>query len=208
MGLSRDERRGLQGIAVAAVVTAGMAYYHWQSAWALAVGLLIGAVLAAGKWGGRWLAHRDLFGLGTIITLLLAALFVYGLVHEIQFGAKAVSGTARVEGFTPSGHTRVVHEVEGRPVRAVLRTRFSSLEEGSEVPILYVPEEPAQVELDSLPQRFLWPVLLLLFFGGAAAWQVVSFFSARRKRRQGQPENLVNAESGPEQVATSDRPPD
>jgi hypothetical protein len=144
--------------------------------------------------------------MGTDITLLLASLSVYGLVHEIRFGANAVSGTARVEDFTPSGHARVVHEVEGRPVRAVLRSSISSLGKGSEVPILYLPQEPTRVELDSLPKRFVWPVLLLLFFGGVAAWQVVSFFSALRKRGKGQAENLVKAASGPEQVAASDRP--
>ena len=62
MGLTRRERRGLIGIAFAAVITAATAYYYLHSAWALAIGLLLGVVFGAVKWGVKWLARRDRVG--------------------------------------------------------------------------------------------------------------------------------------------------
>src|SRR5262245_8421888 len=167
MGLTKRERRGLIGIVIAAVVTAVIAYYYMQSAWALAVGLLVGAAGAAARWSGRWVAHRDRFGFGTVLCLGLGALMIYSLVQEIRLSSRAVPGVARVEQYNPIGRTaEVVHEVEGLPVRATLKgvSRFWPPKQDSEVPIRFLPEDPAHVELNRGWERYMWPVILGLLF--------------------------------------------
>src|SRR4051794_25990468 len=120
MGFSRREKKELLGIGLAAVLAAAAGYYYFQSAWAGALGLVVGAVFGAVKWATKWAARRDQGIIGTGVTLLLGILAVYLVAREVSFGISAVPGTASVESFSSSrgqGHARVVHEVEGEPVR-------------------------------------------------------------------------------------------
>jgi hypothetical protein len=75
----------------------------------------------------------------------------------------------------------VVYEANGKQVEANLRvwTWVHSLEKGQQVPILYDPEEPSRVELDSFWQRYL-PSLFLMLLGGAVGLSVLWRVKRRR----------------------------
>jgi hypothetical protein len=184
MSVAERERTGLLGIVVAAGLTATIAYYNFQSTWALVAGLLVGAAAASARWMGRWAASRDRFGIGFAVLVALAAMLVIVLLRELHFGANAVATMARVEEYFPSlrglGKARVVFQVDGRPVSANLRTQ--SVEIGHEIPILYLRDDPSHVELDSIWDRYLSAGALLLLLGGSVAWEVGLFFRPRTPR--------------------------
>ena len=99
--------------------------------------------------------------IGAVVSLLLVGFAITLLVLEVSFGFKAVPTTVTVENYAaPSnifgrGKANVVHEVDGQPVKATLRTwLFFRPGEGERVAVLYVPAEPGRVEPDSFLQRF------------------------------------------------------
>jgi len=75
----------------------------------------------------------------------------------------------------------VVYETEGKPVEARLSvwTWVHTLEKSQKVPILYDPDQPSRVELDSFWQRYL-PPLAFMVLGGAVGLGVL--WRARRRR--------------------------
>jgi hypothetical protein len=190
MGLSMRERTGLVGIVLAAGLTAAVAYYHFQTAWALSVGLLVGAAAGTARWAGRWAANRDRFGIRGAVLVAITALLVMELVRELHFSANAIAATARVEEYVPGvrgrGRARVAFQVDGRPVRASLKTR--SLRVGDDIQILYLADDPTQVELASIWDRYLSAGVLLLLFGGSTAWELGAFLRHRKPKNERAPE--------------------
>lgn len=160
-------------ISVGMVIGFGPTHSYLGIAWALAIGLLMGAGLGA----VRWFAGPDFF-FKIVFPILLASTLASIFPGKVHFDANAVSGTARVEDFTIYYFTRyssVVHEVDGKPVRATVQTNFHYSEIGSDVLIKYLPEEPTRVKLDSLWENYLVAGLALLLFVGGAVWGILSF---------------------------------
>jgi hypothetical protein len=184
--LSKRERYGLLGIVLFAVATAAVSCEYLQSAWGLATAPLMAAVMGLAMWAARWTAQPerpDRFSVGMFLFFSwLAGVAAHGLVGAILFGANAVPGTARVEDVTSylgRWDARVVHEVDGKPVQADLRTAFHSVEKGTDLPILFLPNEPTRVRLDSIWQRYLI-LVVLLGFGVPALWELRLFYSVRK----------------------------
>jgi hypothetical protein len=144
-------------------------------------------------------------GIGcSIFLILLGAFAVFALVEEMAFGSRAPSCTARVKYFVPTrsglGQAGVEYEVDGEPVEATLQTSwFYTVKEGDQVSILYLPENPRHVRLESTWQRYLWPVFLLLVLGPAAAAGIVSLLSGLRKAKgKSDPSTQDKGEPSPE----------
>ena len=142
--------------------------------WAVCIALLAGAGMAA----LRWVAGPDFFE-RIVIVALLATIMAYSFVHKLQFSANAVAGTARVEDFVFNfklgGKASLVHEVDGEPIRATVQTHFHYPAIGSDITILYLPDDPTRIELDSLWERYLLTGLVLLLMGGATIWELRKF---------------------------------
>ena len=140
--------------------------------WAVCIALLAGAGMAA----VRWVAGPDFFE-KIVIATLLASMMTLSFVHKLQFGANAVPGTARVEDFVLNfkfgGKASLVHEVDGVPVRATVQTHFHYPAKGSDMAILYLPDDPTHIELDNLWERYLLTGLVLLLFGSVAIWEIL-----------------------------------
>jgi hypothetical protein len=99
--------------------------------------------------------------------VLLSLGSIWLLAQEVSFGQKAYRADALVEDFISSrgkGAATISFETENGIVKAHLQTFYYPLEAGKRVSVLYLPDEPRIVELDSFYQRFLLPVSCLLFF--------------------------------------------
>lgn len=117
------------------------------------------------------------FWIGVLASLAFASFAIAVLVYEIRFGLQALSTTATVERYTDRkifgrGGGTVVHEVDGKPVKATFRSWYvyRGPGEGERVPVLYLPTEPDRVTLDSFLQRYgplVFPLILAL---AAASW--------------------------------------
>jgi hypothetical protein len=157
-----------------AVFAFAVAACDLQIPWALSIGLLTAAAMAA----VRWIAGPDFFE-KIVLSGLLASIMAYSIATKIQFGGKAVAGSALVEDFAVNfkfgGKASLVYEVDGEPVRATIQTNFHFPAQGSELPILYLPEDPNRVEMASLWERYLLTGLVLLVSGGAALWEILKF---------------------------------
>jgi hypothetical protein len=134
------------------------------------------------------MARQNRFGIGSVIVVVLGLLAGYLLIREVAFGFNAVASTAKVESYVSSrgkGKARVVHEVEGQPVKATLSTWFYPLHEGQRVPILYLPDQPSWAERDSFWQRYLPLGMGLVFFGVGAVFEVARLLRRRRDIYEG-----------------------
>ena len=185
-GFSRNDLIIIVGGAVFAFAVADC---HLAIPWALSIGLLAVVLFAV----LRYVVGPQFF-LKILGSSLMASIGAYGLALEVHFGANAVAGTARVEGYTRNpklgGTLGVVHEVDGNPVRATVQTYFQYPELGSDVMVMYLPEKPTRMELDSLWDRYLLVVLLFFPFAGLAIWEILSFITSRGRTDRDQAEDV------------------
>jgi hypothetical protein len=119
------------------------------------------------------------------------------LIYQVWYEWNAVAALAEVQEVESRGRGRasvtVVYEREGKPVQAKLHiwTWLDTLEKRQRVPILYQPDKPSVVQMDSFAQRYL-PALLITLFGGAigvsALWRVGQrAATARREQPSARP---------------------
>jgi len=153
-------------------------------------------------------------GIGVLVTLALVGFAIMVLVLEVSFGLEAVSTTATVENYAARsnifgrGKANVVHDVDGQPVKATLRTWFFFRPaEGERVVVLFVPAEPGRVELDSVVQRY-GPVALPLGLAIAVAYWAGLLCPRRGAQGCNQPGAAGTGSSAAEQSAPADRPRD
>jgi hypothetical protein len=116
-------------------------------------------------------------GIVNSIIALIGLLSLGYLVCEVWYGLTAKPGTAVVQSYEArrrfQGSAVVVYQLEGKPVEAQLRVWLLPLEKDQQVPILYRPESPAVVEMDSFWQRYAAPLGVVLFAGAVVGWEVL-----------------------------------
>jgi hypothetical protein len=141
--------------------------------------------------------------IGAAVSLLLVGFAIILLVFEVSFGFKAVPTTATVENYAASsgifgqGKADVVHEVDGRPVKATLRTSlFFRPGQGERVAVLYVPAEPDRVESDGFLQRF-GPVAIPLGLAMVVAYSAGVFGLLRGTQGYGQQGGVGGSRAAP-----------
>ena len=119
-------------------------------------------------------------GLIILIGIGAGGFLIYQVWYELNASAaKAVVSEVEMRGRGRASAT-VVYEIDGKAVEAKLHiwTWLDSLEKGQRVPVLYRPDKPSQVQLDSFGQRYL-PCLLVMLFAGAVG--LSAFWRARRR---------------------------
>jgi hypothetical protein len=117
------------------------------------------------------------FGIVNSIIALIGVLSLGYLVYQIWYGLNATPGTAVVQSYEAKrrfqGSAVVAYQLEGKPVEARLRVWLLPLEQDQQVAILYRPERPEVVQLDSFWQRYAPPLGAVLFAGAVVGWEVL-----------------------------------
>jgi hypothetical protein len=112
------------------------------------------------------------------ISIALIGVLAFGyLTYQVWYGVTATPATAVVQSYESrrrgQGSAIVTYELEGEPVEARLRVWLLPLEKGQQVAILYRPEKPESVQLDSFWQRYAPAVGLVLFAGAVIGWELL-----------------------------------
>jgi hypothetical protein len=121
------------------------------------------------------------------VVCLIGYMSIHLLVEEIKYSVHGRQVVAKVEQFSKGKdgaiHADVVYDEEGTMLRGRLNTYswLYAVAPGDEVPILYLPENPGAVHLDSFWRRYFWPVGLILFAGFFLICGVRSLFVPRRR---------------------------
>jgi hypothetical protein len=117
------------------------------------------------------------FGILNTIIALIGVVTLGYLVYQVWYGMTAASSTAIVERYEEKrrfrGSAVVVFEVEGKSVEVTLQVWLLKLEKGEQVAILYRPEKPEVVQLDSFWQRYAPSMGLVLFAGAVVGWELL-----------------------------------
>jgi hypothetical protein len=123
---------------------------------------------------------------GVLVSLALVGFAIAVLVYQVWFGLHATSTTATVENYSTRsaiigrGKADVVHDVNGEPIKATLRTWYVYYHpsKGERLAVLFVPDEPGRVESDSFMQRYAPLALPLGLAVAVANW--AGIFRLRR----------------------------
>jgi hypothetical protein len=134
---------------------------------------------------------KALFQIPVVLDLLLVCgglLFGYmaleTFTEEVRYSLDGQQATAQVEKSTSgkhgSGNVVLTYEAAGKTVKATMSTWFSNPGPGEQVAILYRPDKPHLVHLDSFWRRFLWPVSGVLLFGFMFCFGLWDFYRTFR----------------------------
>jgi hypothetical protein len=129
------------------------------------------------------------FGIANSIIALIGVLSLGYLIYQVWYGLNATPATAVVRSYEAKrrfqGTAVVAYQLEGKPVEATLRVWLLPLEKDQPVAILYRPERPEVVQLDSFWQRYGAPLGVVLFAGAVVGWEV------RKRLRHGSPGQIA-----------------
>ncbi len=121
----------------------------------------------------------------TLGGLLLGYIAVINLSEQVRYTLDGQPTTAQVDnshsGKRGTGTVVLTYEAEGQSVKARMSTWFYSPQPGEQIPILYRPDAPQFVQLDSLWRRFLWPVVGTVIFGTmflVGLWELYAAFGS------------------------------